>query len=340
MDARLSEIPKGYGCEVDVATLVTQSMGFEEAKEAIVEYCSKHRVPGVVEKANKDMVDLIDSLIKATEMFSLVIVGQPGTGKSFVTQECLMERGMAETRDFIVISGFITPLEFYKLAYDFKDKLIVVDDTESVLANEDNLNMLLHMTWSNGARRRVTYASSTTKLDGRELYFDFNGKVIILTNHLPRRLKSAAFDSRTYTYSHIIPRETRLEMMETIARRTCVPLEIVDFIRNSTTEDTPNVDFRLLTKLKELYTTNNERWKELGLKIMRTTDEESLLVIELAASKRTVGEQFNEYKKRTGHGRTCFFNKRKALGLEVHKGSPPRTSSKTSKSSVNGGGKG
>jgi hypothetical protein len=317
MDARLMEIPKAFGVELDVSKIVSENMGFEEAKEIIINYCAPLSKPGIIEETYADMMDLIDCALDSVKLHSIVISSPPGLGKSYQAVKAMDKRGLSQYKDYIVISGYITPLEFYKKIYDYATKIIIVDDTDSVLASEEIRSMLLAMLWNPMGARKVTYASSTSKMDDRNNEFEFTGKLILLTNKVPKHLK--AYLSRSFYYKFDIQRDRRLAMMYDMAKRQGIAIEIVDFIRDNTTKDTPNCDFRLMWKVSEIYATKHPKWKVLTLALLNGEDEILKTIIELAAGNLSVKEQEKQFLEMKIGSRATFYRRRKDVGLKEEK---------------------
>lgn len=90
----------------------------------------------------------IVEMVAENEIRGLIISGPPGVGKSWDVTDALEVysthdklRGISNVE---VVSGMTTPLSMYMKLHEFKDpgQVIVFDDCDSVLYDEDSLNIL------------------------------------------------------------------------------------------------------------------------------------------------------------------------------------------------------
>lgn len=142
-----------------------------------------------VEALNEDAAEFMDSVITKVHR-SVVIYGQSGMGKTHVVTNSLIQHGLVEGEDYVVLRSHTTPLMLYVWLYLMRDenKFVVLDDCDGILANETGLNLLKAAT--DNSFRQVGWSSSnelfdpTTK-DPIPSSFEFNGRVIITTNIRP-----------------------------------------------------------------------------------------------------------------------------------------------------------
>ena len=80
----------------------------------------------------------------------------------------------------------------------------------------------------------------------------------------------------------------------------------MSWIEKNTSESTKNLNFRTLIKFYDFYLYNNKVWKELALK--QIEDDENLKIArEVIYSDRSVREQIEEFKTRTGKTERTYF---------------------------------
>jgi hypothetical protein len=263
-----------------------------------------------LESLYSDMTGLIYCLLDSTKTNGLIVESAPGLRKSYVVLQTLKARGLEEDKDFVVVSGYVTPLEFYKLICDYADKLIVIDDVESILTHDETTGLLLPLLWSPTTERIATYASSSSKLEGYPKQCNFKGKVIILTNHVPGKLR--AFLSRCFHYKMEINWENRISMMYELAEELTLPKEIVDFIANTTTKETKGVDFRLLFKILDIHKSKPMEWKTLSIAIIHDSSD-TRIIYGLRDSGLSKGEQIRKYKELTGESKATYYRRFKSV---------------------------
>lgn len=130
---------------------------------------------------------------------AMIEAGPPGLGKSFGIHEALKRRKTeAEEQGFDFkydyIQGAASPVGLYISAWNHREKgnVIVLDDCDSIFADEDALNLLKSMLDSN-ARRELSWRKQSRWLQdlGIDDQFEFKGSVIFLTNlDFDRKAKS------------------------------------------------------------------------------------------------------------------------------------------------------
>ena len=110
----------------------------------------------------------------------MVCKSKGGLGKTFTTINFLEEQKI----DYEYNSGVTTAVALYKMLYDFKDKIIVLDDIETLFQDDRAITLLKSALWSVNKKRIVSYKTSSKALEGYPESFEFNGQLIILVNEL------------------------------------------------------------------------------------------------------------------------------------------------------------
>lgn len=73
----------------------------------------------------------------------LVVYGPPGTGKTYTVEETLLEEGLVERKDwFLIPGGGISPVSFYERLFQFRRRILVLDNVDSVWKNRESVDML------------------------------------------------------------------------------------------------------------------------------------------------------------------------------------------------------
>jgi len=158
-------------------------------------------------KVYATLYNLVDVLIN-TKRTSLLINGRPGTGKTFTVKRRLFQNNKIEGKDYILIKGSTDLEGLYESLFDYRKKLIIFDDCDSLFDSDDFVNIMKAVTDSS-PRRLVSLRTGTQITPGgselgSELktpkIFDFTGKIIIITN-LPTSDIPPAIISRTGAYT-------------------------------------------------------------------------------------------------------------------------------------------
>jgi len=206
------------------------------------------------------------------KMHGLLIIGDAGLGKSFMVLQELNAAGLKLWDDYAVINGYSTPLAFYRILFQNRNQIIVLDDADTILNNKMIVGMLKNILWSNTTERVVSYnTSARTYLPAR---FVFKGKVIIILNQLPKKNKNLeALYSRMLVYKNFFSYEEKMQILEEIASLPYGNLsheermKVLEHVKKVTSPATKNLNIRSLLKAFELYSFNKDSWKPLVEKI-------------------------------------------------------------------------
>lgn len=217
----------------------------------------------------------------------LVITGDPGIGKTYTILQIIKDLGLTEETDYFYVQGAkITLTKFYELMYNNSDKIIIFDDSDSVLQNADGINMLKAALDSN-ERRTITYESPVIDKMNLPTSFKFTGKCIFISN-LPLASIDSAVRSRSLVMDLHMTREEKIERIKSLTQKVLPEKklggsdesnreqrqEVQDFLVDFTDKypDRPkNLDIRTLNKLIELRDNvdNYESFRKLALNQLR-----------------------------------------------------------------------
>jgi hypothetical protein len=172
----------------------------------------------------------------------LVYSRQGGTGKSHTVTETLASEGITP----ILINSYVTPLELYRLLYEYRENhVLFFDDVDSIFRSLPHLGLLRSALF--GELRVVNYLSS--QLDkGLPRQFIFESRVVFCVNTLPK--KNPAFEAVLTQCDFVelsATNEELLELMRAIAERGYGPmsgdecLEVVDFIEQHAGDAGPSL---------------------------------------------------------------------------------------------------
>lgn len=193
---------------------------------------------------------------------SLVVVGDPGVGKSYTVIETLKKQGLKEiitqddldlriknaesddeierliletwesAGDFIVIKGFSTPKMLYRLLWEYNGKIIVIDDADSAFKHPDAANVLKAALDSNEHRIITWGAEKRSADDELPMRFSFTGRVIFISN-LPLASFPQAILSRSIHVDLTLSIEEKIERIEQIFANadSKAAKDVIEFIR-------------------------------------------------------------------------------------------------------------
>ena len=149
----------------------------------------------------RERFDILTEMTKATvsgDIRAMIVSGPPGVGKSFgvereIDKACLFDKLASKRLKAEVVKGSATPIGLYQVLYKFSDEnsVVVFDDCDSILLDDDALN-LLKGALDSGKKRRISWLSESSALrrEGIPDSFEFKGSVIFITNLKFDKMKS------------------------------------------------------------------------------------------------------------------------------------------------------
>jgi hypothetical protein len=142
-------------------------------------------------REKRDPQEMFTNLERLTKMVgrgiqpSLVVTGGAGMGKTHLVKQTLADMGLDESTDFVHFKGRATPAGLFITLYENSDKIIVLDDCDSVFKDDDAVNILKGALDSYDSRK-ISYITSKPLKDefGIEVprHFEFTGRVIFISN--------------------------------------------------------------------------------------------------------------------------------------------------------------
>ena len=245
---------------------------------------------------------------------SVLCHSKAGLGKTYTTIKLLKQH----SQQYKYSSGIATAVGLYKLLYDNNDKVLVLDDIETIFQDERIINLLKAALWDVDGKRVVSYKSSSKTLEDYPDEFIYTGKIIILANEIKGKVDESykALMSRclkyelTYTYKEILE-IAKVMVLESNDLNPSQKTKVVDIMcKNINPQHSFN--FRLLRRLIAFVKYDMEKSEALFLSSL-DVDEEISILIDVIKNNDTVSEQVKAYKQLTGQSRMTFFRKKKKL---------------------------
>ena len=152
----------------------------------------------VVESRNPE--EMFGNLERLTKMVgrgiqpSLVITGMAGVGKTHLVKTTLSDMGLRESHEFVHFKGRATAAGLFITLYQNSDKVVVLDDCDSVFKDDDAVN-ILKAALDSYDTRKISYISSKPLKDeyGEAIpaHFEFTGRIIFISNINQSKLDEA-----------------------------------------------------------------------------------------------------------------------------------------------------
>ncbi|MCM8808509.1 MAG: hypothetical protein NC926_11360, partial [Candidatus Omnitrophica bacterium] len=202
----------------------------------------------------------------------------------------------------VYVCGHISALQFYRIIFENRDKIIVINDALNIFENEDCLNILLNA---------LDLDYSIVKWVGKEIdipnEFVFRGKIFIILNKIADNEIVNALKDRCIFYELKFSNKEIIEMMYAYAKIKGYDTKVVDFIKELNEKFViKNLSLRLLDKIY------NYDDFEIVKDLVELGEEESL-VFELSKSFYDVNKQISIFIEKTGLSRRTFFRIKKKL---------------------------
>ena len=173
-------------------------------------------------KEAQDPSEMFKNIERLTKMVgrglqpSLVITGGAGMGKTHIVKSTLEEMGLKESYDFVHFKGRATAAGLFVTLYENNDKIIVLDDCDSVFRDDDAVNILKGALDSYDTRK-ISYISTKLLKDefGGEVprHFEFTGRIIFISNISQSKLDEA-IRSRSFVSDVDLTTEQMFERIE------------------------------------------------------------------------------------------------------------------------------
>lgn len=134
-------------------------------------------------RARFDVFDTLTEDVISGDVRGLIVSGAPGMGKSFPVEEKL--KGVEQSR---IIKGHASAKGLYEMLYQYKDEgaVVVLDDADSIFADEKALN-LLKSALDTTEERVLSWVTSGASFgedadNSVPTSFVFDGSIIFITN--------------------------------------------------------------------------------------------------------------------------------------------------------------
>lgn len=200
------------------------------------------------------------------------INGSGGIGKTFGVLATLRDYGMEQGKDFHRITGYTTPAGLYMALYENSNKLIVLDDCDSVFKDPAGLNILKSVL-DTMPTRVVSWGNVSGQMPS---VFQFYGQIIFISNADTEKAQQNPHMQALMTrVLHITVAGTKDEILEFMISRVAdiadqESIEQQEEIRQFLMENRDrirNLSLRWVVNLVSLHRYSPSRWRTLALSV-------------------------------------------------------------------------
>ncbi len=129
-----------------------------------------------------DDIYQISRKVAAGAFNSLMISGRAGTGKTYSVEKALADEGLTIDDDFIMVSGAVSTIMMFKKMFQYRTKVLVFDDCDSVFRDENGRNILKAALDTKKVRRISYLKKSGLVFDPKDFEMDPEGEFNMIEN--------------------------------------------------------------------------------------------------------------------------------------------------------------
>jgi len=231
-----------------------------------------------------EFTEQLVTMVATGQTASAIITGEGGLGKSYTVVKALKAAGLKDISDllpgtvvaqrtaFRVVKGFSTAKGLYRMLFENKNSVIVLDDCDSVLKDPDALN-LLKGALDSYDKRIISWNTNVTD-DGLPRTFQFTGGVIFVSNMSTDKI-SQAIRSRSMNVDLSMTTDQKLERMETIMHAPEFMPEVATSLKKDAFETikeyksiAKEISLRTLINVTKIRASGNKNWDALAKYMM------------------------------------------------------------------------
>jgi len=224
------------------------------------------------------------TMVATGQTASAIITGEGGLGKSYTVTKALKAAGLKDISDllpgtvvaqrtaFRVVKGFSTAKGLYRMLFENKNSIVVIDDCDSVLKDPDALNLLKGALDSYD--KRIISWNTNVADDGLPRSFQFTGGVIFISNMSTDKI-SQAIRSRSMNVDLSMTTDQKLERMETIMYAPEFMPEVATSLKKDAFETikeyksiAKEISLRTLINVTKIRASGNRNWSALAKYMM------------------------------------------------------------------------
>lgn len=180
----------------------------------------------------------------------LILKGYAGTGKTYTTLKYVKDNEL----NYKYINNYATPLSFYQLVYENRNKdIIIFDDVQSI--NDPRIKSMLKSICGelDDGTRMVSYYSTSPILEKNELpeSFELTANIVLIFND-----DISGFEpiiNRGVTIDFFFNFQEMIEVLEDFKESANIEQEVMDYVKQNCNQATNNLSIRTLVILSKLH---------------------------------------------------------------------------------------
>ena len=240
----------------------------------------------------------------------LVLKGEAGMGKSYNIKKYIKDNNIKHE----YFGSYSTPLEFYRLLYENRNKKLLIFDDLSSINNPTIIGLLKSACWSSlGEGRKVEYHSTSEVLEKLKLpkSFELKSNLIIINNSYSREF--APIISRSVFLDVSFTFEEKIAIFKDLQGTFILDKEIVEFVEENCSLSTKNLSVRSLVILSRLKNKQFD-WKMFSKELLGIDSNKDLLE-KILKRHDLVKDAMEEWCGQTGLKERSFYGRLKELKM-------------------------
>jgi hypothetical protein len=243
---------------------------------------TKDQLIGLIEKYNKtgqtlskfsveerfSFLSMLTQMLIYKKAKSLIVLGSGGIGKTRTVMDEIQQANL-KRNELQIIKSYSTPRGLYNLLYDHNGKLLVFDDTDSILTDTVSQNILKSALDSHDTRL-ISWAAKMAKGDEYPQEFVFEGRIIFISNKNKNNIFQPLLTRSKIVDLELSPSE-KIDRMWQILPSVCEENRIaeakgdmaIEFIRQHM-KMAKELSLRTLLDVVEIIKAYPERWEPLA----------------------------------------------------------------------------
>ncbi len=210
----------------------------------------------------------------------LILKGLTGTGKTYATLKYVKDNDI----NYEYINNYATPLAFYKLLYEKRNKdIIIFDDVQSI--GEPKIKSMFKSACGEleDGKRKVSYHSTSPilKTEGLPDSFELEANVVLIFNDDISGFEPIV--NRGVTIDFMFNFKEMLEVLQSFQEVANIEQEVMDYVKDNCNQATNNLSIRSLVMLSELKRAGYD-FKLFAKEILKT-DEGMRDLIEMSSKE-------------------------------------------------------
>ncbi len=251
--------------------------------------------------------DSLDALNK--NIFNLLVCsGDYGMGKSHRIKEYVEKNKI----DHVYIQSYATPLSFYKILFENKDKKLIIFDDVNSIDNRIIIGLLKSACWSvlNG-KRIVEYHTTSEVMEKNDLEESFELKANIVLIFNDKYNGYAPIVNRGVCINFDFYFKDKIAIFKQLQETSEIDSDIIDYVEKNCSVSTRNLSIRSLVILSRLKDKEFD-WEMFSKELLGIDGNKDILE-KILKKHDKVKDACEDWMGETGMGQRSFYVKLKEL---------------------------